>query len=166
MKAFNTLLTISMPDEKSLLFPVKSKCPCWQQSALKGSEDRVQIIWVAKVSNQRDDNRPRIEAHFAGTADNCNKFRQTHPFLPKGTLCVKPGLTGVDTDSRKYSNADDQSQSIDLTWTLNESLGSRILDGDLSELPDVSDFSATKSNICITQQFKTTITSFIEPGLL
>eukprot|EP00804_Cyclotella_cryptica_P026502 CCRYP_008149-RB/>CCRYP_008149-RB protein AED:0.03 eAED:0.03 QI:2292/1/1/1/0.86/0.83/24/285/2253 len=149
--AFNTLLTISMPDEKSLLFPVKSKSPCWQQSALKGSEDRVQIVWVAKDANERDDNRPRIEAHFAGTADNCNKFRQTHPFLPKGTLCVKQGLTGVHTDSTKYFNAHDQSQSVDLAWTLNESLGSCILDDNLSELPDgYFDLDPSQSDIVST----------------
>lgn len=134
--ALNTLLAVCMPDEKSLALPVNTKAPCWQQSALKGCEERVQIMWVAK---EGANDKPKIEAHFAGSKDACNKYRQTHPLLPKGTVQVKKGLAGVSRDALVGVDASEQSQNIDIAWTLKENLGNAIVDGELSDLPDVSD---------------------------
>jgi hypothetical protein len=135
--AINTLLALCMPHEKSLSdsLLVNTKLPVWQQSALKGCESRVQIIWVAKDGDQ---SKPSIEAHFAGKAQDCNTFRQKNPLTPKGTVSVKQGLTGVNTNSLESNDVHEQSNNIDYSWTLNESLGNAILDGDISSLPDVS----------------------------
>jgi hypothetical protein len=134
-----------MPYEKSLALQVNTKVPCWQQSALKGCEDRIQIIWVAK----EDGAKPKIEAHFAGTRAKCNHFRQSHRLIPKGTVRIKQGLTGVNRDTLDEVNVNGQSENIDIAWTLKETLGNAILDGEIESLPDgYFDLDPEQTKIC------------------
>ena len=133
--ALNTLLAICMPDEKSLASQANFNVPCWQQSSLKGCSDRVQLVWVAKAGNV---NKPKVEAHFCGKREECNNFRQTHPLIPKDTKIVKQGLTGIRDALVESDVANEQSQNIDIAWTLNESIGNALLDDELDYLPDVS----------------------------
>lgn len=123
-----------MPNEISLSPDVKInyKLACWQQSALRGCESQVQIVWVPKDGNER----PYIEGHFAGSKAECEQFRQTHSLIPKGTMRVKQGLSGVNRQETIHTQ--NQSQNIELAWTLKESLGNAVLEGNITELPDVS----------------------------
>lgn len=130
----NTLLTLCMPQEELLAYQVNTKVPCWQQSALTGFEERVEIVWVAKDNSPK----PKVEAHFAGKKDDCNTFRQKNIFIPKGTMRIKCSLTGVSAVLDETAIANEQSRNIDMAWTLNECLATAILDGDLTELPEVN----------------------------
>ena len=78
----------------------------------------------------------RIEGHFAGSKAECEQFRQTHSLIPKGTMRVKQGLSGVNRQETIHTQ--NQSQNIELAWTLKESLGNAVLEGNITELPDVS----------------------------
>jgi hypothetical protein len=141
--AINTLLAVCMPDEKSLVLQVNTKVPCWQQSALKGHENKIQIVWVAKEGAR---GKPKIEAHFAGKREECNHFRQAHPLIPKGTMRIKQGLVGIHRDSLDENG---QSQNIDIAWTLEETLGNAILDGEMIDLPDgYFDLDSDQTAIC------------------
>ena len=49
---------------------------------------------------------------------------------------IKHGLTGVSKDSFEKAGENEQSRNIDIAWTLNECLGTAIVDGELDELPE------------------------------
>ena len=129
---FNTLIKLalgSLMDLSSAPRPDKDK-PSWQMTALKGYEEKIQIVWCAKEGYQR----PIIEAHFAGSKTECLHFQQTHRSLPKGVACVKRDLSGVAITD----DTSDQFQNIVPSWTLNKSIGNAILDATITDLPKVS----------------------------
>ena len=127
----NTLIKLalgSLMDLASPPRPDKDK-PSWQMSSLK-YEENLQIVWCAKEGHKR----PIIEAHFAGSKAKCLNFQQTHLVLPKGAACVKRDLSGVEIADESL----EQFQNISLSWTLNKSIGDAILDGTITNLPEVS----------------------------
>jgi len=135
--AFNTLIKVALPSEKDLaLLPRQDKHKAWwQMSALKSCEQKLQIVWCAKEGSLSS--RPIIEAHFAGSKEDCLHFLQTHPALPKGAFCVKKDLSGLNyqADGDKMLG---QSQNIEYSWTLTKSIGDAMLDIAIDELPEVS----------------------------
>lgn len=139
--AFNTLLAVAMPNERALYaLPISDRgIPVWQTSALKNHEEHLQIVWVAKEGNPDnvldDERRPVIEAHYAGSKHKCLHFVQTHPLVPQGAVCIKRDLSGVDV--KDNGNNVGHSQNIELSWTLTGDIGDAVLDGSISELPEV-----------------------------
>jgi hypothetical protein len=98
------------------------------------------------VAKEGAHGKPKIEAHFAGKREECNHFRQAHPLIPKGTMRIKQGLIGIHRDSLDENG---QSQNIDIAWTLKETLGNAILDGEMIDLPDgYFDLDPDQNAIC------------------
>ena len=131
--AFNTLLKVALPSTLDLSVLPNPDKPVWQISVLKGYEYDLHIVWCAKEG----DEKPIIEAHFAGLKNECLHFIQTHPVLPIGTACVKQDLTGLSI----IEGTDDtlvQSKNIELAWTLTKSMGDAMVDSVINELPEVS----------------------------
>lgn len=130
--AFNTLLKVALPSTSDLHLLPNSDKPVWQLSALKGYEKNLHIVWCAKEG----DEKPIIEAHFAGSKNECLHFIQTHPVLPIGTACVKQDLTGLSI-IEGTDNTLVQSKNIELAWTLTQSVGDAMVDSAIDELPEV-----------------------------
>lgn len=131
--AFNTLIKVALPSTSDLhLMPNPDK-PVWQISAIKGYEDNLHIVWCAKEG----DEKPIIEAHFAGLKKECFHFIQTHPALPKGSVGVKRDLTGPSIIEGTGDTLV-QSKNIELAWTLTKSMGDAMVDSVIDELPEVS----------------------------
>jgi hypothetical protein len=88
----NTLLAIAKPDCDALRNRIPRRdAPTWYTSCLKGSHDSLRVVWVAKTGVDQ----PVIEAHFAGTAAECNRFIQVNHCIPESACIVKADLGGL-----------------------------------------------------------------------
>ncbi len=123
----NTLIKLALPSLDDLAHPPRreKKKPLWQVTSYKNHET-LGLVWCALSG----DMKPSILARFAGSRDDCLKYIQTHPNLPKGAACVKRDLSGVEVDSTLG-----ESQSVELSWPLTKNVGNAMLEKTLVELP-------------------------------
>lgn len=86
--AFNTLFAVSSESVDMLTnLPVDSDPPRWQTSSLRSYDRTLQVVWIAKELEQgRGSNvdvpyKGIVEAHFAGSRNECLQFKQVRlPF--------------------------------------------------------------------------------------
>ena len=124
----NTLIKLALPSLDDLAQPPRreKKRPSWQVTSHRNHE-QIGIVWCA-VSGEMN---PIILARFAGSRDDCLKYIQTHPNLPKGAACVKRDLSGIVKPDTTLG----ESQSSELSWPLRKNVGNAMLEKTLVKLP-------------------------------
>jgi len=92
---FNTLHAVATPDLQVLgsRIPAQRDIVSWYTSYLKGYGDSLRIVWLAKEGRDQ----PIIEAHYAGTQAECNRFVQVNCNVPPEARAVEPTLSGIIT---------------------------------------------------------------------
>jgi hypothetical protein len=131
---FNTLLAVCLPDVSLLYAPLSQKQePSWYMTCLKGCQDLLFIVWVARTTNGRS----IIEAHFAGSRRECLRFTQTNPRVPDGVSVVKTDLSGVVEQLGKSPEERGGGQLF-TSWRVNNNVQNAIVTNGVASLPQGS----------------------------
>ena len=91
---YNTLHAVAIPESNALgsRIPVRDH-PAWNTSYLKDYCEYPRIVWIANVANEC----PVIEAHFAGSRAECNRFVQMFPVPPDAKEVSRHGTSWRQT---------------------------------------------------------------------
>lgn len=137
--AYNTLHAVCAGDPKKLTsWPVETGPPRWQLSSIRGYEERLVVVWIAKEFEQADGPQTDaryvgvIEAHFAGTFAQCLNFKQRHTRVPRKACRIRSNMSAI---IRCEDKASTHSTDVELSWPLTNEIQDAMLDGALEELP-------------------------------
>lgn len=131
---YNTLHAVTTPDIIALgsRIPVRNH-PAGNTSYLKGHGEYPRIVWIAKTGSDR----PVIEAHFAGSRAECNRFVQMHgSYTPPEAEAVKADLSGIVMVHKEPRSVAEDALLLNqpfASWPVTNSSQSAICDGE--ELP-------------------------------
>ena len=141
--AFNILLAVATPELKLLAShqPVvdnNGNHPRWQRSRMK-QHDVLEIIWVAK-EYQWDGGRVedkhyvgQVEAHFAGSRDECLQFVQKFLLVPKSSRNPTKDMSAIIPSN---DGATTHTTQIDYAWLVDNDLQGAVLDDVMEDLPE------------------------------
>ena len=128
---FNTVLAIATPSVRLLVpRPSERKTPSWYISSLVGYSHHLCVVWIAK----HDGSHGTIQAHFAGTKDQCNRFIQQHVHVPVGACIVKPDLSCIKEGSND-STERSKINNLITAWPMTNPLQNAIMSSSISSLP-------------------------------
>jgi hypothetical protein len=123
--ALNTLFALALPDLKGLANRVVEK-EGWHTSWLKGHQG-TRVVWVARNHELVG----IVEAHYAGTKEECLQFRQIHHIAPDGCCTPRADMCGVVTKDLPPP----ENGRMFVTWPLDSHLQKAILSDKLQDLP-------------------------------
>ena len=96
-------------------------------------------MWLAKhyQSTREQQYVGVLEAHFAGTRDDCLRFKQTHGAVPSySACCVKRDLTGT-TGDLVLEDQPVHSTQVDMQrWTVTSDIQNAADNGEIMKLPE------------------------------
>ena len=131
---FNTLHAVATPDIGALGSRIpRREAASWNTSFLKGHGDTLRVVWIAKEGVDQ----PIIEAHYAGTHVQCNRFIQLNVNVPPEARVVEPNLSRIITTQQLAENDDPVSLAINqpfAAWPVTNAIQNAMCDGK-NELP-------------------------------
>lgn len=129
----NTLHAVATPDISAIgPWIPRREHPSWYTSFLRGYGDQLRIVWIAREGNQK----PIIEAHFAGSQHECIRFIQVHSDVPMEARSVEPDLSRIVAPPTAENSSNDVSLPMNqpfVAWPVTNSMQNSVFEG--RELP-------------------------------
>lgn len=126
----NTLFALATPDLKAIRGGKVTAKPGWHMNSLTGTDD-LYVVWIPTKDTAEE--KPTLEAHFAGTRTKCLNFLQTFHRFQSGSLTPKSNMTGylkTETDEPISANG-----NLTPRWKLDDGMVQAILSDSMPEMP-------------------------------